>query len=169
MIGIEPVFQIQSLRYFKGYGVVPMSTLHHLLSKAVQRCLVTGGLLLIFLCASNLQLHAAEVVMHTDAILFNAPGMSGGSCDCGGTSQPPWHGSVGGRCCNRPCCPPPTMFHADACGQLRAKDEAKAHCVELPSSFPRFNDWRHTGRLPSPRPIAMPRCHHCGMPIHMGM
>ena len=146
-----------------------MSTLHHLPSKTVQLYLVPVGLFLIFTLASHLQIHAAEVVMHTDTITFDGPSMSGASCDCRGTSQPPWHGSVGGRCCNRPCCPPPTMFHADACGQLRAKDEAKAHCVELPSAFPKFHEWRHTGRWPSPRPIAMPRCHHCGMPTPIGM
>ena len=146
-----------------------MSTLHHLLSKTVQLYLVPVGLFLIFTLVSHLQIQAAEVVMHTDTITFDGPSMSGASCDCGGTSQPPWHGSVGGRCCNRPCCPPPTMFHADACGQLKAKDEAKAHCVELPSAFPKFHEWRHTGRLPSPRPIAMPRCHHCGMPTPIGM
>ena len=117
-----------------------MSTLHHLPSKTVQLYLVPVGLFLIFTLASHLQIHAAEVVMHTDTITFDGPSMSGASCDCGGTSQPPWHGSVRGRCCNRPCCPPPTMFHADACGQLRAKDEAKAHCVELPSAFPKFHD-----------------------------
>ena len=143
--------------------------MHHLLSKTVQLYLVPVGLFLIFTLVSHLQIQAAEVVMHTDTITFDGPSMSGASCDCGGTSQPPWHGSVGGRCCNRPCCPPPTMFHADACGQLKAKDEAKAHCVELPSAFPKFHEWRHTGRLPSPRPIAMPRCHHCGMPTPIGM
>ncbi len=156
-------------RYFKRHGAVSMSILHHLLSKSVPLYLLPVGLFLIFTLAAPLQIHAAEVVMNTDAITFDGRGISESACDCGGNSQPPWHGSVGGRCCNRPCCPPPTLFHADPCAQLRAKDEAKAHCVKLPPAFPRLNGWRHTGRMPSPRPIVMPRCHHCGAPIPIGM
>jgi len=116
---------------------------------------------------------AGEVIIESEAIPFG--GMTSGdsscnctsSCNCPSNRQPPWHGNVAGPCCNRPCCPPPTLFHADPCGQLTACREARENCIELPSAFPRFNGWRK-GYMPSPRPPSMPRCHHCGMPIHIG-
>lgn len=161
--------EIIFVRFFDRFGVGPMSSLHHVPSKKAQLYLVPAGFFFMFVTVFSMSVDAGEIVMSTDSITFNETSMPGASCDCEGNRQPPWHGNVGGRCCNRPCCPPPTHFHADAYGQLRAKDEAKSHCVALPPAFPRFNGWRHTGRLPSPTPIAMPRCHHCGMPIPVGM
>jgi len=111
--------------------------------------------------------HAEEIVYEGGPLTFAAGGAAA-DCDCQNNRQPPWHGNVAGPCCNRPCCPPPNMFHADAWGQLGAKEEAKKHCLELPPSFPRFNGWRK-GYMPSPKPIALPRCRHCGMPVQPGM
>ena len=110
---------------------------------------------------------ADEVVFDSGQLTFD-DGLPAAACDCQADRQPPWHGNVAGPCCNRPCCPPPNMFHADAWGQLGAKEEAKKHCLELPPSFPRFNGWRK-GYMPSPKPIALPRCRHCGMPVQPGM
>ncbi len=146
--------------YFVRYGVGPMNSLHHVPSKKVQLYLVPAGFLFIVVTVFGIPVHAGEVVMHTDTITFAQPSMPGASCNCEGDRQPPWHGSVGNRCCNRPCCPPPTLFHADACGQLRAKDEARSQCVKLPPAFPKFENWRHTGRLPSPTPLITPRYYH---------
>ena len=151
------------------YGVGPMNSLHHVPSKKAQLYLVPAGLFFMFVAVCSMSVHAGEIVMSTDTITFSEVGMPDASCNCEGNRQPPWHGNAAGRCCNRPCCPPPTHFHADACGQLRAKDEARRNCVALPPAFPRFDTWRHTGRLPSPKPIAIPRCHHCGAHIPVGM
>lgn len=156
-------------RYCDRYGVGPMSSFHHAASRKAQLYLVLVGLFFMFVTVYSMPVHAGEIVMNSDTITFSEVGMSGASCDCDGNRQPPWHGNATGRCCNRPCCPPPTLFHADACGQLRAKDEAKSQCIALPPAFPRFDTWRHTGRLPSPKPIAIPRCHHCGTHIPVGM
>jgi hypothetical protein len=32
--------------------------------------------------------------------------------------------------------------------------------VKLPPAFPKFEAWRHTGRLPSPAPLVMPPYYH---------
>ena len=92
-----------------------MNSLHHVPSKKVQLYLVPAGFLFIVVTVFGIPVHAGEVVMHTDTITFAQPSMPSASCNCEGDHQPPWHGSVGNRCCNRPCCPPPTLFHADAC------------------------------------------------------
>ena len=146
--------------YFVRYGVGPMISLHHVPSKKAQLYLLPAGFLFIVVTVFGIPVHAGEVVMHTDTITFAQPSMPSASCNCEGNRQPPWHGSVGNRCCNRPCCPPPTHFHADASGQLRAKDEARSQCVKLPPAFPKFENWRHTGRLPSPTPLVVPRYYH---------
>jgi len=112
---------------------------------------------------------ADEIVYESSGLTFDGPLPAAADCDdCQGGRQPPWHGNVAGPCCNRPCCPPPNMFHADAWSQLGARQEAREHCLELPPAFPRFNGWRK-GFMPSPKPIALPRCHHCGMPVQPGM
>ena len=147
-------------RYFDRYGVGPMSSLHLVQSKKAQLHLMPACFFFMAVSFFGLSVHAGEYVMHTDAITFGQPSMPSASCNCEGNRQPPWHGSVEGRCCNRPCCPPPTHFHADAFGQLRAKDEAKSQCVKLPPAFPKFEAWRHTGRLPSPAPLVMPPYYH---------
>jgi len=157
------------VRYYVRYGVGPMSILHNVKLKKVQLLSIPAICFFLLMATYSMPVDAGEVIMSSDEITFSEVGMPDASCNCEGDRHPPWHGSVGGRCCNRPCCPPPTHFHADACGQLRAKAEARSQCVALPPTFPRFHKWRHTGRLPSPEPIAMPRCHHCGAHIPVGM
>ena len=126
----------------------------------------TGPLVACLLSLATIAV-AEEIVYESGPLTFE-PGPVAADCDCRQHQQPPWHGNVAGPCCNRPCCPPPNMFHADAWGQLGARQEAREHCLELPPAFPRFNGWRK-GFMPSPEPIALPRCHHCGMPVQPGM
>lgn len=127
----------------------------------------SGCLMLVAACLTSVS-SASESMVESDTISFGGASFGNSSCDCASNRQPPWHGNVAGPCCNRPCCPPPTLFHADPWGQLEARREAREHCVELPSAFPRFDGWRK-GHMPSPRPISLPRCHHCGMPVYPGM
>jgi hypothetical protein len=127
----------------------------------------SGCLMLVAACLTSVS-SASESMVESDTISFGGASFGNSSCDCASNRQPPWHGNVAGPCCNRPCCPPPTLFHADPWGQLEARREAREHCVELPSAFPRFDGWRK-GHMPSPRPLSLPRCHHCGMPVYPGM
>lgn len=143
-----------------------MNILHHIWWSRVGQIRKSGFLLACLLPLAAVTT-AAEIASESSPLTFDG-GAAATDCDCQHNRQPPWHGNVTDPCCNRPCCPPPNMFHADAWGQLGAKEEAKRHCLELPPSFPRFNGWRK-GFMPSPKPIAMPRCHHCGMPVQPGM
>ena len=145
-----------------------MSILNNVKLKKVQ-LFSTPANFFILIAACSMPVYAGDIILSSDVITFSEVATPDASCNCEGDRQPPWHGSAGERCCNRPCCPPPTHFHADAFGQLRAKAEARSQCVALPATFPRFHKWRHTGRLPSPEPIAIPRCHHCGAHIPVGM
>lgn len=161
--GIHAVVSIMG----KSKGVEPMS---HLLQKTqpFRSHWWHFGCLLTLLVPLSGFTAADEVVFDSGPLTFDAGIPATTGCDCEADRQPAWHGNVAGPCCNRPCCPPPNMFHADAWGQLGAKEEAKKHCLELPPSFPRFNGWRK-GYMPSPKPIALPRCRHCGMPVQPGM
>lgn len=98
------------------------------------------------------------------------PGMNGsGGFDERDARRPPWHGSVAGEACGcRPVCKPHGKFHADACGQLQAKHQLHPG-VSLPPCFPRLYGWRADGRMPSPPPPRMPRCHQCGAEIAGGL
>jgi len=133
----------------------------------IDRLWSCGGLLAIALLLAS-SVVADEIVFDAGPLTFDGGLPAAADCDCQADRQPPWHGNVAGPCCNRPCCPPPNMFHADAWGQLGARQEAREHCLELPPAFPRFNGWRK-GFMPSPKPPSLPRCHHCGMPVQPGM
>jgi hypothetical protein len=89
-------------------------------------------------------------------------------CSCRNLQSPPWHGSVAGAPCG-PSCPPPTMFHADPCGQLWMKHHARQQGCVLPPCFPRMHGWLADGAWPTPRPITLPRCPNCGVQIERGM
>jgi hypothetical protein len=90
------------------------------------------------------------------------------ACGCRNLQSPPWHGSVAGEPCG-PSCPPPTLFHANPCGQLWMKHNARQQGCVLPPCFPRMHGWLADGVCPTPRPIALPRCPNCGTHIEFGM
>ena len=90
-----------------------------------------------------------------------------GACGCRDLRSPPWHGTVAGAA-GGPCCPPPTMFHADPCGQLWQKHTAHLQGCTLPPCFPRMHGRLTTGWWPTPRPIVTPRCPRCGAHIEQG-
>jgi len=90
-----------------------------------------------------------------------------GACGCRDVQSPPWHGSVGCDPCG-PSCPPPTMFHADPCGQLWLKHNARKQGCVLPPCFPRMHGLLAEGFMPTPRPIMTPRCPRCGAHIEQG-
>lgn len=93
---------------------------------------------------------------------------SGNGCGCRDVQSPPWHASVNGPACG-PACHHCGVFHADPCGQLRAKHDIHRHCgVTLPPCFPRLHTWCAEGYMPTPRPLALPRCHQCGAVIEGG-
>lgn len=103
------------------------------------------------------------------------PAAAGGAgCNCRNAADmqaPPWHGNVTGMDCG-PMCPPGNMFHAYPCGQLRQACQAKhgrLGCVTLPPCFPRLHAWCAEGSMPTPRPIAVPRCPECGALIEGGL
>ena len=89
----------------------------------------------------------------------------GSDCGCKSVQRPPWHGSVRGPACGPACAPHGGMFHANPCGQLHVRQQLHATGATMPSLFPRLHTWCAEGYMPTPRPLAMPRCHHCGMPI----
>ncbi|MGI9178521.1 MAG: hypothetical protein ACR2IT_11785 [Pirellulales bacterium] len=92
----------------------------------------------------------------------------GESCGCRNTQQPPWHGSVNGSEC-RPACPTCGVFHADPCGQLHPRQHLhQCPPLVLPPCFPRLHAWWAEGAMPTPRPLALPRCHQCGAVIEGG-
>lgn len=107
-----------------------------------------------------------ETIMITEDPSMMA-GAGSGSCGCNGVQQPPWHGNVQGSC--NPCCDPHTgVFHANPCGQLHMRRQARENCMRMPSCFPRLHTWCRDGYLPSPTPPALPRCHQCGAVIEAG-
>jgi len=93
---------------------------------------------------------------------------SGSACGCRSSQQPPWHGSVNGTVC-APACHHCGVFHADPRGQLHAKHDIRRHgCVTLPPIFPRLHTLCAEGYMPTPPPLALPRCHQCGAVIEGG-
>ena len=107
---------------------------------------------------------AQDMIATEDA----AAGM--GDCNCRERMAPPWHGSVAGMDCG-PVCPPGNVFHAQPCGQLRQACQVKhgrQGCVTLPPCFPRLHTWFAEGSMPTPRPLALPRCPECGTLIEGG-
>ena len=109
---------------------------------------------------------AQETTAMDDAAMMAMDG-AGSACGCRNQQQPPWHGSVNPPACG-PSCHPCGVFHADPCGQLHAKHEARRHCVTLPPCFARLHTWWAEGVMPTPKPLAMPRCHQCGAVIEGG-
>ena len=93
-------------------------TMHHpprLLQRHPRRTVRgTGPLVACLLSLATIAV-AEEIVYESGPLTFE-PGPVAADCDCRQHQQPPWHGNVAGPCCNRPCCPPPNMFHADAWG-----------------------------------------------------
>ena len=88
-------------------------------------------------------------------------------CGCGNVQQPPWHGTVAGRDCG-PSCPAGTMFHADPRGQCCMRRQIH-HCdVRMPPCLPRLHGALVYGRMPTPRPVTIPRCPQCGAMIEGG-
>lgn len=87
------------------------------------------------------------------------------NCGCKGVQRPPWHGSVRGPACGPVCTPHGGMFHANPCGQLHVRQQMHATGATMPSLFPRLHTWCAEGYMPTPRPLALPHCRHCGMPI----
>lgn len=129
-----------------------------------------AGLALVLAMVTASGLLGSSASAEDVIIVEEGPALStAAGCGCRGPQQPPWHASVRGDCCNRPCCPPPNMFHADPCGQLRMRRYAREHCMEMPSNFPRLQGLWVDGRMPAPVPPALPRCHQCGAVIHHGM
>ena len=107
-----------------------------------------------------------------DTIVLDESGLGGmatapGACGCRTPPSPPWHGSVAGDPCG-PCCPPPNVFHADACRQLWLKHNAGQQGCVLPPHFPRLHGRLTNGSWPTPRPIMLPRCPRCGAHIEGG-
>lgn len=82
-------------------------------------------------------------------------------------AAPPWHGSIQRAECG-PWCPPPTLFHADPCGQLGMFGPDQPECLQRPPLFPRLQALWAYGSMPTPPPPALPRCHRCGAPIEGG-
>lgn len=111
---------------------------------------------------------AREATVMDDSAMMSTDG-PGAACGCRNVQQPPWHASVAGPACG-PSCHPCGVFHADPWGQLRAKHEAHRQCggVTLPPHFPRLHAWCSEGYMPTPRPLALPRCHQCGAAIEGG-
>ena len=88
-------------------------------------------------------------------------------CGCRSGQVPPWHGNVRGTAC------PPRhhhhgVFHADPCGQLGMLCHRNRCGASLPPCFPRLHSWCAEGQMPTPRPLALPRCHQCGAMIEGG-
>ena len=86
---------------------------------------------------------------------------------------PPWHGSVA----SAPAAPcGPACHHCGgygpACARMGCQGcglwQHRALGVSLPPFFPRLHTLIHDGYLPTPPPVAMPRCHNCGAFIDGG-
>jgi hypothetical protein len=105
-----------------------------------------------------------------ETIIVEGPGMGGaGGFEESEVRRPPWHRSVAGEACGcGPVCRPHGTFHADACGQLRAKHHHHPGVVP-PPVFPRLHGWWAEGRMPTPPPLELPRCHQCGAVIAGGL
>ena len=92
----------------------------------------------------------------------------GSDCGCKGVQRPPWHDSVRGPACGPVCAPHGGVFHADPRGQLQAKHQCRSGHVRLPSCFPRLHTWCAEGYMPTPKPLALPRCRQCGAILEGG-
>jgi hypothetical protein len=124
------------------------------------------------LCLTG-RVEAADTIVVTEvpgaAALGNGTEPGAAGCGCRDVQRPPWHGNVQGPACGPVCrggCG--GVFHANPCGQLHLRAHALAHCMTLPPCFPRLHGWLAEGRMPTPPPPALPRCHQCGAVIEGG-
>lgn len=97
-----------------------------------------------------------------------AGGAGGTACGCKGRQSPPWHGSVAAAECGPPCRVHAGTFHADPRGQLCVRRQLAEQCATLPPLFPRLHGCCTEGRMPTPRPLTVPHCRHCGALIEGG-
>jgi len=102
----------------------------------------------------------------TSMVMVDA-GPAAGDCTCRSRQAPPWHGNVDGMSC------PPMhhgnrIFQANPCGQLGMLCPWNRCGAQLPPCFPRLHGCCADGQMPTPRPIAIPRCHQCGAVIEGG-
>jgi hypothetical protein len=109
---------------------------------------------------------AREPVIVSDGI--GAGGQGPAACGCRSVQRPPWHASVGAPAYGPACPPHGSMFHADPRGQLCVRRQLHETGATMPSLFPRLSTLCAEGYLPTPRPPALPRCHHCGAVIEPG-
>lgn len=111
--------------------------------------------------------HAQETITVTEESAMPGMGGNGGSeCGCRNVQTPPWHASVGGSHCG-PVCHHHGVFHANPCGQLHVRRHLH-HGTTLPPLFPRLHGLCAEGFMPTPPPLAVPRCHQCGAAIEGG-
>ena len=132
--------------------------------------LVASLVLSVAVPAACLSVASAEetIVMDGEGMAAADVAADSSACGCSNRLSPPWHGSVAGEPCG-PSCPPPNKFHADPCGQLWMKHNARQQGYVLPPCFPRMHGRLADGWWPTPRPIAQPRCPNCGTHIDLGM
>ncbi len=129
--------------------------------------IIAAVVILPAVCALGLA-PAQGTTVTDDSAMMSTDG-SGSGCGCRTAQQPPWHGSVSGPAVG-PTCHHGGVFHADPCGQLWAKHDLHRHaCVTLPPCLPRLHTWWTEGFMPTPRPLALPRCHQCGAVIEGGL
>jgi hypothetical protein len=109
---------------------------------------------------------AQETISVTEDSALTGLGAQGDACGCRNVQAPPWHASVRGPEC-RSACHACGVFHANPCGQLHPRRHIHGP-VMLPPFFPRLHTWCAEGYMPTPPPLAQPRCHRCGAPIEGG-
>ena len=106
------------------------------------------------------------ITVTEESAMAGMDGPGGSACECGDVQNPPWHASVGGGHCG-PVCRPHGVFHANPCGQLHVRRHLH-HGTTLPPLFPRLHGLCAEGSMPTPQPLALPRCHQCGAVIAGG-
>jgi hypothetical protein len=123
------------------------------------------GLVAALTVAAFSSILTIRVAPAQETVMITEDAAPGADCNCKGVQRPPWHGSVRGPACGPACTPHGGMFHADPRGQLCMKHQARAMGATPPSYFPRLHTWCAEGYMPTPRPLALPHCRHCGMPL----
>jgi hypothetical protein len=99
-------------------------------------------------------------------------------CACRGGQTPPWHGSVAAApggwhapACGPACAPACGPGYGPACGHMGTGCgwwSGRGMGYTLPPFFPRLSTFCREGWLPTPPPVAVPRCHNCGAMIDAG-
>lgn len=98
------------------------------------------------------------------------------ACGCRGGQTPPWHGNVaaapGGMAMSHGGCGPRCgSGYGPPCGTMGSPCGAwwnRGMGYSLPPFFPRLSTFCREGYLPTPPPVALPRCHNCGVLIDAG-